>query len=1811
MNGLSLRISGGGSKIKNPLGFEPVSVPQDVIKNIDANELHENFFNSQSVDNQLSILKTIVNNNVDAYDVQTIKFFVIVYLHAEAKHPVKSFLSRCVTKNKSIEDPFSKALSLEIESMVKENPTDHKSYIDTVSKIATCVENFPAGAIAIKNVELFLAVYLFNCLSCCVETLRSNNLSPTEKNELFNLVHLTLRLLLYLVQKVHHNKEAMIKLFPNIRSSVKEILFDDEAPMDTKSVCGLLLVGMHLLENDEDSWVDLLSESVSNLQDMLSNDSAKLSLYSAIVTVVPVNQLHTKTVGNEVAVCVLLDNIMAVGERMSAHSTFTLSVTRSLVQISKSLDKAKDLGLTLIDRLLVFVWSHLEHYMDSVRHLTAQMLNNIVKYSAALKKQGDDTAVNNIFTALNTLDRHQKSFYLTLTALTNELGASYVMEVFPDIVDDVMCMLDVQAVQASARTCLSALARAGRGGAGGAAGAGAHAWVRAALRHAARSPAVRALEELLALALADARGLDFVLPYIKQSTQNASDLKCVLLLLSVVRKSRGLDQPDTDEMWKGVLSYDVLENAAVDATDETRILSLSLIVESPKTTEVFTERELDFVLHFLKYNCNAQAPHFRQLMLSLLKKFVKRLEDSYKALKRTSNIDYYPQFVEKLREQCFSNLLRGANYSRRLVALQTLSWIDGLALDGYQRIWKDLYVERLLAHLEDSYENNKILALDVLDKCPKDMFQREYATSLKMADILAEASSVKPTDCTSAAYKLLLLKQRCPEYVIALEPCKKEQPERVSYILMGRLVSQLDVQLATCGRSVVRAARDAPMYGLLHCLRYLVQGLDAGAISSDGDWTELIRRIISVCLSVNSAVSGVVNNSSPEGHLPMDMGNVVTDHNMANACLQDGRPVTAQMVLLCAWRSVKEVSLLLGALTSRLAIEGEGGAGGAGGVTLGAARVRAVGAHFAALLAETKHRGAFEQAYVGFTMFLTRLWRCRSPELHELPKRWLEELLEVIEAGHNDKLCATRRSAGLPYMIQALVITELKVTGSSKGLTRCMRQLLRLAASGTEDYRGSAVGSGTEDNSGNTFGSGTGDNSGISVGSGTEDKSGSRAETRAHCSNILRALYRDAALDDAVAPFVADGLVLAVSGFDADTWLERNAATLLFSALCGRAFGAARPRTRMTGRIFFLRYPKMADFMLNKLNEANQSGVLVRQSVYPVLLLLARLYPSALEGTVSNIKLSTFVPRVVRCGASALLRVRELAARAAVPLVPPLLYISHLESMLKILGDRNIKRNYCHGITLQILKQLEAKPDIHTDEQTQRNLSRLVLESSWVVRQTLSEVPCYLITDDYVKMLDLFICRFPSPLNTEFIKEIKPLLHDILFEKPTSIVRSGREMCLSSVVKLYTRILNIHNDVPETCVFVQKCLKHDAYEVTLVIMNYLLSVHEESGGEYEKMPILENCLPHLRRDYDYVELLCDILENGRYLECKQTALKLLNFEDSQAKIVQANFDYLRQEHNEKMTHVYLKSLTNFVSKKLRDNCLESDTILEEIRTIYGCVFSDKNEETRGVVVEFLEGCFDSLFTLNVGLKGKDLFEYRATVWAMLVILLEDDEQTYRQRISNVITNSALLDTSDRQTDNTTDYRFDKTFDTERKCTDDEMSIVTGRRSPGTSSCTDYKLDTSFDTDNKCGTSYEGRVEVIPSRAVEYLMKLIGKSDDGVKILCVLALLDFKSEVSMYDEVDDEWRVFDTNERYNIFSEEIVLTATCARALQQYCDKPNCDYINQIIIDPVYVDTFENLCDQNLVAFKSLISKNNNSTVINPKVTLLFEEILCN
>ena len=346
----------------------------------------------------------------------------------------------------------------------------------------------------------------------------------------------------------------------------------------------------------------------------------------------------------------------------------------------------------------------------------------------------------------------------------------------------------------------------------------------------------------------------------------------------------------------------------------------------------------------------------------------------------------------------------------------------------------------------------------------------------------------------------------------------------------------------------------------------------------------------------------------------MEEGDDHDNLDLSEAGIAKTKEVSSQMLLLCAWRSVKELSLFLGDLCDRDSSK-----------LLSSLQILEVSSFLMDLLAQTKHRGAFEQAYVAFTKLCECLWRSSRVELHSHPTKLLKELLETIAGNKKSSiigLCATRRSAGVPFIVQAIVSTE--PDPSSPVFKDTMERLIELASDPNVE-----------------------------------------GEYRVHAYNVLRALFRDTRLGESVAGFVESGMKVSINGFEASNWAERNSATLLFSALMTRIFGVKREKDSselsakncLTGKVFFQRYPSTHAFLLHKLEDAasySEAGTLkLHPALYPILLILSRIFPSPSESLNNPFKLSSLVPLVEKCSGSPILAIRQLAAGALVPLIPP------------------------------------------------------------------------------------------------------------------------------------------------------------------------------------------------------------------------------------------------------------------------------------------------------------------------------------------------------------------------------------------------------------------------------------------------------------------------------------------------------------------------------------------------------------------------------
>ncbi|KAL0964357.1 hypothetical protein UPYG_G00322770 [Umbra pygmaea] len=271
-----------------------------------------------------------------------------------------------------------------------------------------------------------------------------------------------------------------------------------------------------------------------------------------------------------------------------------------------------------------------------------------------------------------------------------------------------------------------------------------------------------------------------------------------------------------------------------------------------------------------------------------------------------------------------------------------------------------------------------------------------------------------------------------------------------------------------------------------------------------------------------------------------------------------------------------------------------------------------------------------------------------------------------------------------------------------------------------------------------------------------------------HALNILRALYRDTRLGENIVPFVSEGMQAAVLGFTSPVWAVRNSSTLLFSSLITRIFGVKKgkdehsKKNRMTGREFFTRFPALYPFLLNQLEEAaasveSESGqVILHPSLFLLLLVLGRLFPSPMDGSSSPLGLAPFMPFIIRCGRSAVYRTREMAARALVPFV----MVTQVPSTIQTLLDElplepapKCQQNHIHGTLLQVLFLLRSyQTDTHRPQTAGSDIGKALRPRMWLASR---HNPCLVTRGAFLDVLGAVCGALDAPVGDTQLKELR------------------------------------------------------------------------------------------------------------------------------------------------------------------------------------------------------------------------------------------------------------------------------------------------------------------------------------------------------------------------------------------------------------------------------------------------------------------------
>ena len=665
---------------------------------------------------------------------------------------------------------------------------------------------------------------------------------------------------------------------------------------------------------------------------------------------------------------------------------------------------------------------------------------------------------------------------------------------------------------------------------------------------------------------------------------------------------------------------------------------LSLICNSTRTTDHVDKNDLSLVKVFLKHNMAVENPAFRQQSILCLKKLLTRFFAHSYQLNKSNNDAFhsysntYQQFLIWLVDFLFCKLHTSAAYCQISHTLEFVFLLKIMFDENKSSVlFHDFsishahrmkYTNKLLECFHDTYDPNRMLALKMFSgQC---LFitdvNAETLTGL-YKDALLHICSSQPDVSSVAAYQLcyisLLKEPRCVYSLLADivastsfgVDVKDDVPGELLVLdLLRRLLSK---QLSVMRESLIKASQNAPVYGVLFTIRLLFQlhKLESKShiVKSHGSYfAEFLHEFVGCGLEIIELVSPYVSNEAPEGQLcDVSLSEIfqLLDMNEVGAPTTDVvlHAHIARMILVCCWRSMKEVSLLLGTFVYNFSSPNTKPNTGLNAIGNGSeerllskAAIINMWEMFSNILLRSKHAGAYELASVGFLKICTVMWMSDDSELRDFPsdavKTLVDDLLseDVFNHAH-----VTRRSAGLPFYLQSLCSTEptIKAKESFKYLMQSLTQLCRTKLV-THDINKIVI-----------------------------------------SLNILRAFFKDAQLCEDVMPYISDGVIIALCGFASSLWPIRNSCTLLFSSLMQRIFGVKK--FKMTSREFFSRYPTLYEFLLSQVsmdnwqhddNEKNR----LNPTIYPVLLLLSHLYPSTIEGADTMMRLDKFVPAILR-----------------------------------------------------------------------------------------------------------------------------------------------------------------------------------------------------------------------------------------------------------------------------------------------------------------------------------------------------------------------------------------------------------------------------------------------------------------------------------------------------------------------------------------------------------------------------------------------------
>lgn len=298
-----------------------------------------------------------------------------------------------------------------------------------------------------------------------------------------------------------------------------------------------------------------------------------------------------------------------------------------------------------------------------------------------------------------------------------------------------------------------------------------------------------------------------------------------------------------------------------------------------------------------------------------------------------------------------------------------------------------------------------------------------------------------------------------------------------------------------------------------------------------------------------------------------DMGMALEEFVSINSEDQEDIPTLSpafQFLLSWCWINLKNSCTCLGDISSYTVRKDK--------CILPCSFIHVIRSLFVKVLTTCRHRGAIEGCRSGFFRFCSSLLSSSVKELSNIPKVILEDVLQSLSS-NSLTASVSRRSAGLPIIIQTIVSSAIKVLADRECLLFTVERLYFIAAEPLPT-----------------------------------DHDQQRDLAQCHALNILKALFCDASLSSFLLPHLAKITIIVIDSFDSPSWAIRNAATQLISTLMMRIFGQRNlEQGSMTLEEFNGAFPLLYDYAIKRLQVFHTSRSVINPSLYLILTLFSNL----------------------------------------------------------------------------------------------------------------------------------------------------------------------------------------------------------------------------------------------------------------------------------------------------------------------------------------------------------------------------------------------------------------------------------------------------------------------------------------------------------------------------------------------------------------------------------------------------------------------------